>query len=224
MQEKFYVFLDIDGTLWDYKNLAKRGKVVVGLNPESVQAVYALMDSLEQKYEAELVITSRRRVDWWSCLKFLKEQGFDIFRYNLHRTHLVNWKKPRGVKIAEYMYNDKIGKSFEEPKVFPRLFEGFLAKRENKKMKSNFVVIDDDLKPLKNYVLPENIIKTNVKNKSLDLEMVESFLNTMGLEIVDKQKYVHHEDFSSAREVEFEHEKSHAKRKQTECEKELGEE
>lgn len=190
MREKFYVFLDIDGTLWDMKDLHKRNKVVVELNPESIQAVYALVDSLEQKYDAELVITSRRRTDWCECLRFLQQEGFDIFKYDLHRTHLINWKKPRGVKIAEYMYNDRIGNFGDKQKLFPRLFEKHMAKKENKKMKDNFVVVDDDMSPLKDYVLPENIIRTNGQNRSLDIEMVEGFLRARGLEIVNKEKYV----------------------------------
>lgn len=189
MREKFYVFLDIDGTLWDMKDLHKRKKFVVKLNPKSIQAVYALMDSLEQKYDAELVITSRRRSNWRACLHFLYQEGFDIFKYTLHKTHLINWKKPRGVKIAEYMYNDRIGNFGDKQKLFPRLFEKHMAKKENKKMKDNFVVIDDDMSPLKDYVLPENIIRTNGHNRSLDIEMVEEFLRARGLEIVNKAKY-----------------------------------
>lgn len=192
MREKFYVFLDIDGTLWDMKDLHKRNKVVVELNPESIQAVYALVDSLEQKYDAELVITSRRRTDWCECLRFLQQEGFDIFKYDLHRTHLINWKKPRGVKIAEYMYNDRIGNSGYEPKLFSRLFEKHMAKKENQKMKNNFVVIDDDMAPLKDYILPENIIQTSREKRSLDMEMVEEFLRSKGLENVNKGQHILH--------------------------------
>ena len=197
MREKFYVFLDIDGTLWDMKDLHKRNKVVVELNPESIQAVYALVDSLEQKYDAELVITSRRRTDWCECLRFLQQEGFDIFKYDLHRTHLINWKKPRGVKIAEYMYNDRIGNFGDEPKLFPRLFEKHMAKKENQKMKNNFVVIDnadilmdDEVRRFINFefsnqymLFLRNCDGLNVSDKSFKVMKFESNMITLEEEL-----------------------------------------
>lgn len=46
MKPKFYVFLDIDGTMWDMKDLKNRNRYLIEMNPESGKALTILMDSL----------------------------------------------------------------------------------------------------------------------------------------------------------------------------------
>ena len=55
----YYVFLDIDGTLWDY-DFRIRNKELT-LNPQSLMALNYLLDNISQKYEVRIVMTSKRR-------------------------------------------------------------------------------------------------------------------------------------------------------------------
>lgn len=183
MKEKFYVFLDIDGTLWDWKTLNEKKTQLIELNEESVDALIVLLESIKKKYGLDLVISSRRRCDWEECMSFLKSNGFDAESYHPNMTQIERVDTPRGVKIAEYLK----GKG-EKLKLFPKPFQGFLARRTFAKMTNNFVVLDDNLRPLKDYVPIGNIILTNSKNRALDHEMVEEFLKDFGIEIVKHEK------------------------------------
>lgn len=179
MKEKFYVFLDIDGTLWDWDTLIKNQKKIIVLNEESVESLKVLLESIKRKYDLDLVITSRRRCCWNDCLCFLEMNGFDVRSYFPNKTQLERIKTPRGVKIAEYLRGDRL---------ILGPFQKFLARRILNAKKNNFVVIDDDLRPLKKYVPKENIICTDSVRRALDHEMVERFLSNRRIEVVKLEK------------------------------------
>lgn len=179
MKEKFYVFLDIDGTLWDWDTLRKNQKKIIVLNEESVESLKVLLESIKRKFDLDLVITSRRRCYWDDCLCFLELNGFDVRSYFPNKTQLERTETPRGVKIAEYLRGDGL---IRGP------FQKFVARRILSAKKNNFVVLDDDLRPLENYVPKENIIWTDSRHRALDHEMVESFLSDRGIEIVKLEK------------------------------------
>lgn len=184
MKPKFYVFLDIDGTMWDMKDLKNRNRYLIEMNPESGKALTILMDSLNAQYDADLVITSRRRIDWQDCLNFFYSAGYDIDKYNPHMTHLKCVNKPRGVKIAEYMYNSEKGHTEKNQRYFLRLFEKPLARKLGQKMTKRFVVIDDDMRPIKGILPDDNLIHTSKLIQSLNIEMVENFLKRNDIEIL----------------------------------------
>ncbi len=187
MKERFYVFLDIDGTLWDRHFLREKKNYYISLNPESVSALEVLLESIKNKYNLEFVITSRRRLDWWECMDFLQFNGFDVYKYNPNRTQVDRVQTPRGVKIAEYMFNCEKGIDQTKPKHFSKLFMKRKTKKVTAQLSNNFVVLDDDMKPLRDYIPRENIIRTDNQNRSLDLEMVEEFLKSRGIEVVKKE-------------------------------------
>lgn len=187
MKQKFYIFLDIDGTMWDMKDLRVRKKYAIEMNPESGKALTILMDSLNMDYDADLVITSRRRTSWESCLDFFRFSCYDIDKYNPHMTHLKHVNKPRGVKIAEYMYNAEKGRDGKNLRFFLKPFEKMCARKIGKKMTSRFVVIDDDMRPISGILPNENLIHTNKYIQSLNCEMVESFLKCNNIKIVKQQ-------------------------------------
>lgn len=223
MKDRFYVFLDIDGTLWDHHFLREKKKHFISLNPESVSALEVLLESIKNEYNLELVITSRRRLDWWDCMDFLQFNGFDAYKYNANRTQVDRVETPRGVKIAEYMFNCEKGINQAKPKHFSRLFMKGKAKKVTEQMSNNFVVLDDDMKPLVDYIPRENIIRTDRRNHSLDLEMVEEFLKSRGIEIVknEPEKEVTIQEKTPEEKIEI---KTKKEVKEIEKEPELGEE
>lgn len=188
MKQKFYVFLDIDGTMWDMRDLKQRHRYAIEMNPESGKALVVLMDSLNAAYQADLVITSRRRTDWQDVLVFFHASGFDIEKYDPHMTHLKNVKKPRGVKIAEYMYNAEKGYTGNNQRYFLRPFEKFLSRKIGKKLTDRFVVIDDNMSPIKGILPDDNLIHTNKLMQALSMEMVESFLKSNNIKIVKNEE------------------------------------
>lgn len=187
MKERFYVFLDIDGTLWDYKSMVTKRRSMVSLNPESVSALEVLLESIKNQYNLEFVITSRRRLDWWDCMDFLEFNGFDVYKYFPNRTQVERVETPRGVKIAEYMFNCEKGLHDIKPKYFSKFFQKKRARKVTEQMTDNFVVIDDDMKPLVDYIPRRNIIRTDIRSRALDIEMVETFLKSRGIEIVENK-------------------------------------
>ena len=63
--EKFYIFLDIDGVLYDWvfiKNEINQGRIKMGglirhFNPQSIYALNYLIDGLNKLYDVNLVIS-----------------------------------------------------------------------------------------------------------------------------------------------------------------------
>lgn len=188
MKERFYVFLDIDGTLWDYESLKTKRKAFESLNPESISALEVLLESIKNQYNLDLVITSRRRLDWWDCMDFLEFNGFDVYDYYPNRTQIERVKTPRGVKIAEYMFNSEKGLNAKKQKYFSKFFQKTRARKVIEQMADNFVVLDDDMRPLEEYIPKSNIIKTDRRSHALDMKMVETFLKSRGIEMVQIEK------------------------------------
>jgi len=183
---KFYIFLDIDGTLWDYYTLSINSSYFYDANPKSMYALHTLIHSLKQKFEPDLVISSTRRIHWQKCKDYLyKEAGLHFEEELLHRTQVDNLDRPRGMKIAEYMLADQ-GKTIKSNFFINFPIEAIRAKKVNKQMTGRYVVIDDNMQPLKSYVPKQNIIETNIHHHSLDIEMVSEFLENLGLDVIDE--------------------------------------
>lgn len=183
---KFYIFLDIDGTLWDYYTLSTSSSYFYDPNPKAMYALHTLINSLRQKFEPDLVISSTRRIRWEKCKDYLyKEAGLHFDEALLHRTQVDNLDRPRGMKIAEYMLADQ-GKSINSNFFINFPIEALRAKKVNKQMTGRYVVIDDNIEPLKSYIPKQNLIKTNIYRQSLSIEMVSDFLENFGLDVVDE--------------------------------------
>ena len=152
--EKFYVFLDIDGVLWDWKyqkeflkqNPNLRGQFVNKLDPKCIDALNFLLKELSKKYNVQLVLSSTWRLEFEKAISSLLNQGL-LFNKKILATPIM--KHDRQLEI-----------------------ETFLQDKPNK---NNFVILDDDYNCLD---FDQNkIIKTNIENNSLSKEMVSNFLN-----------------------------------------------
>lgn len=182
---KFYIFLDIDGTLWD-SNTPRYAGFYIQLKPESVVALNTLIESLKKIYDVDLVVTSKRRIRWSSCRQFLIDNGVNFPSEKMNRTQVVKLNNPRGVKIAEYLFNDVFRNRLKNEKTFSKINRVVLATFINRKFSDYYVVLDDSIKPLKPYVPEKNIIRTSYY-ESLSMEMVSDFLESKNIPIVENR-------------------------------------
>jgi hypothetical protein len=153
--DNFYIFLDIDGVMYDWKYISTevkagrmtRGQSINRFKPESVDALNFLIEELEKEYNDGLVISSTWRSNLPNAIKTLKNNGL-IYDKVIDRTPLSD-PIQRGKQISDY-----------------------LSDKEN----FDFVIIDDEMFDFKKYFKREKIIKCNMFNESLNFNMVESFL------------------------------------------------
>lgn len=182
---KFYIFLDIDGTLWD-ANTPRYAGFYIQLKPESVVALNTLIESLKKIYDVDLVVTSKRRVKWRSCKQFLIDNGVNFPSEKMSKTQLKKLKHPRGVKIAEYLFNDIFKDKLKSEKTFIRPTWLLFSKLLNRKFSDYYVVLDDSIKPLKPYIPDKNIIRTSY-DESLSMEMVSDFLESKNIPLIENR-------------------------------------
>lgn len=159
MKKHFYIFLDIDGVLWDYKWLKqeiengkiKKGGLIQSFNSESVNALNYLFKKLSNKYEIYLVISSTYRKDM-NKLKSL----FKDYKLNISTIQNICPLPSLNLTREEEILN-------------------FVVKNKAK----NYLIIDDETNNLKNLFSQKNIIKTNIYNSSLNMDMVKNALKNI---------------------------------------------
>ena len=160
MREDFYIFLDIDGVMFDWKYRLSSGKklggVIKDFNPESVKSLNFLCNTLSEQFNTNVVITSTWKHHWESLLEVFNANGVDLSRVNLDKTITRENPKYRGREIVEYL-----GKDYSN---------------------ANFVIIDDEMFDYKKYFVGTDIIKTNMQDGSLNMDMVTAFLNFKGID------------------------------------------
>ena len=148
MREQYFIFLDIDGTLIDqeYGQLSCGPYFSFGenltLNPESIEALNILINSLEQKYDTRLVITSGRRENLHACVRNLYDNGL---KYDRPITCTPFEDGRRGQKIVDFMMTSS------EPR-FPKVQKlvNFILKRYADHDYKNYVVLENDVSKIKN--------------------------------------------------------------------------
>lgn len=157
-RKNFYIFLDIDGVLWDWNwrlEQIKQGNIkksisISNFNQESIKALNLLISNISKKHNCILVISSTWRTFMDQTKQVLIKNGVALPK-TITRTQLPI-STNRGIEISNYLQ----------------------GKKDNK----NFVILDDEPKDIRK-IFPENkIIKTNIKNKSLKISQVENWLNT----------------------------------------------
>ncbi len=153
--ERFYIFLDIDGVLYDMPfliNSVKQGQIS-GLHkkfkPESMQALNTLIKVLNQCYNVELVISSTWRANLEKTIKTLYENGLE-YASQIQRTELKLNPFNRGIEIKNYL--------------------------KDKPNNNNFVILDDEWFDFKKHFDIKNIIKTSMWKGSLSCMQVNNFL------------------------------------------------
>lgn len=157
MRKRFYVFLDIDGVLWDWQFIRqqveqgkiKRGGLIDTFNPQSIKAVDNLLYGLEKQYNVKLVLSSTWRYEMDTAVRTLKRNGFKHFA-RIDATPITSTPGNRGQEILQYLKDEL------EP--------------------YDFVVIDDEMYDFAECFDLSHLIKTHIYNGSLSQSQVDEFL------------------------------------------------
>ena len=152
--KNYYIFLDIDGVLWDWSYIKqttkqKQNKIIQDFNPKSIDALNYLIKNLQkQKYNVTLVISSTWRNNIHFTIKTLYENGLDFNGLNVDITNPDKNDIHRGKLIKEYLQD---------------------------KSNYDYIVIDDEMFDYKEENLTSHLIKTNIYNNSLNKEHIEKY-------------------------------------------------
>lgn len=160
MRENYYIFLDIDGVMFDWKYRLSSGKKLRGIikdfNPESVKALNFLCKTLCNQFNTSVVITSTWKSHWQELLDTFAKNGVDLSRATLDQTVTRENPNLRGKEIVEYLGTEKD--------------------------KGNYVIIDDEMFDYRKHFQMSDIIKTNMQDGSLDMDKITHYLKTHGIE------------------------------------------
>lgn len=161
MKEKFYVFLDIEGTLGDIDYNAKQidlgyhDDLDILIDPKCVSALNYLIDNLQKRFDVQLVISSDYR-KYMDVLKLkLKEKGLKTIK--IDSTPRINTQNQyRSKEILAYLCN--------------------------KQNPYNLVIIDDGHYDFYDHFFPELIIKVDNFRRSFDINHAKTFLQPFNIE------------------------------------------
>lgn len=185
-KDLYYVFLDIDGVLWDYRQLYFkygpffRGQTDPELKPESIKAVNFLLETLENDFDTRLVITSGRRQNMPKCLDYLFKNGL---KYNKTIFSTPYTPGSRGDKIVRFMKFDGVETTYP---TLGNAVQKLLYNFKNNDYK-NYVVIDDNKKKIAGEIPPARRIVTDINKESLTLKQVQSYLKRNGIAVLSTE-------------------------------------
>lgn len=152
----YYIFLDIDGVLWDWnyiKTINQNGIHTKGtikhLSPKSVFALNYLIEQLEKKYNVKLVIISTWRYHMKNTVQTLKDNGVKLDNLDILSIDNTIQNAQRGKQILNYIKNKKV---------------------------DGLAIIDDEKCDYCECNLSNFLIKTNIYNNCLNINMVKNFL------------------------------------------------
>ncbi len=186
-KEPFFVFTAINGVLCDGEfAFQKHGPFAKSIeNPilksSSIDALTLLLNTLEEKYDTKLVITSKRRSDLPACMQYLHDYGF---KYDKPVFATKYEKGERGRKILNFMENEGIAPA--KTRTLSNIVDSLFSAQTDKPFK-NYAVIDSSLSRIKHFIPKSHIIKTNPRNASLTQTQVEEFLSQIGLSTANMQ-------------------------------------
>lgn len=153
----FYVFLDVDGVLYDWDYIfsevkagnIKKGGMITTFKKDSIEALNHLIEITSKTYNTKLVITSSFRKNMNLLISKLKESGL-AYDGEIDRIGNNYSSINRGKEIKYYL-----------------------------KDKSNydFLIIDDEMFDYKEEFEKFDIIKTEIYHNALSLEMVKKYLS-----------------------------------------------
>ncbi len=157
-KENFYLFLDIDGVLWDWEwrvgeiksGKIKRGKFVTEFNPESVDALNKIISHIQKDFDCNLVISSSWRTFFEETKQVLNKNGV-ILPKNISKTPIIPRPNSRGEEILNYL--------------------------KQKPDAPNVLIIDDEIKNISKHFPISNIIKTNIYHESLRAHHATKWIN-----------------------------------------------
>lgn len=164
MKENFYIFLDIDGVMFDWDFIKSLGRKNLGIitvfNPKSVDALNYLIEKLSERYSPKLVISSSWRTFWDETIEVLNKNGVNLGNTPVFRTKITSTPHKRGEEIIDFLNTN-----------------GYT---------DNFVIIDDEAFDYAQHFSQHKIIKTGLFTQSLRKAMVDKFLKTIGYNIQDE--------------------------------------
>lgn len=194
-KEKFYIFLDIDGTLYTQNDIHEyilSGKPIRmsasywpnKCNDESRDAFNKLVNTLEEYYDVEIVIISQKRENMELCEEYLRDYGLNITK-ELKMTPFI--EGPRAKKIIGYI-KENSGK-------YPKTKNQFMNFLHRKNITSKYVIIDDDTSakegsttPLSDTFDTDTYIQVDGIKASLTMSQINNYLASLGLLQPEEQK------------------------------------
>lgn len=168
MKPNFYIFLDIDGVMYDWDIIVKNNIRCIGIidrfDQTSIDALNYLTKQLAIDYIPVIVISSTWRHDMFRTIKTLKSNGVNLDLKNLRCTDISKSPEKRGEEILSFL--------------------------KTVKDSQNFVIIDDEMFDYEKHFPKDKIIKTNIQNDCLKISMVNTYFSQNGLGhlIEDRQR------------------------------------
>ena len=156
MKKSFYIFLDVDGVLYDWEYIRsqirsgkmKKGGKIDAFKPESIDALNYLIREKSKGYEVNLVISSTWRHYMDTIISRLNEHGL-VYDGEFSRTPISGDPKKRSYEIKEYLRS---------------------------KINYDYVIIDDEALDYKQQFDESKIIKTELYERALDKQLVDEYL------------------------------------------------
>lgn len=168
-KEYFYLFLDIDGVLWDWKwrmgeiksGNIKKSQAITQFNPQSIEALNTLIEYIDKDFICNLVISSSWRTFFEETKQILSKNGVK-FPALVSKTPIIPKPHCRGKEILKYLVN--------------------------KNDSQNVLIIDDETKDIEPYFSDHNIIKTDIYSESLRQHHATKWINQREYEYLDIKK------------------------------------
>ncbi len=180
-KEKFYVFSGIDHTLMGTDYLKKYyGKIgfrfgYVRTDKYCMETLNYLLESLEEKFDTVLVITSGKRENPGACLEYLKYNGL---RYDKPIFFTKFVAGPRGEKIVDFLEEQGTTPlEFHKAPLYVKMLKYF---KDNPDFK-NYVVLDQPKAEISKYIPSSQYKKVNPRI-GLTLKDANSVLIQNGIE------------------------------------------
>lgn len=180
-KEKFYVFSGIDHTLMgtDYLNrmYGPEGMMYGYIRTDKycMDTFNYLLESLEEKFDTVLVITSGKRENPNACLEYLKYNGL---RYDKPIFFTKFIAGPRGEKIVDFLEEQGTTPlEFHKAPLYVKMLKYF---KDNPDFK-NYVVLDQPNAEISKYIPRSQYKKVNPRN-GLTLKDANSILIQNGIE------------------------------------------
>lgn len=179
----YYIFLDIDGTLWDFNALPVAFVYSKILCEDSINAINNLAEQLENNgYNPQYIIISKQRTAWERCKQLLYNNGL---RKDILIKPLPLGRRSRGARICIYMYNMEHNINCENLPQRKKLSD--LIKIPFARSFNNYVVIDDNIANLIKTIPNEKIIQTNINSGRLKQNMVDKYLVSQNINIENQK-------------------------------------
>ena len=171
MDNTFFIFLDIDGTLWDNRNRTIPIYRSTELNPASIHAINYLAQQLQPHYDISIVVTSQHRYHWQHCQELLLLYGLNP-TIPLYKLPLNIYRRENAIGL--YLYKYKTTHQLDQPDATYHWSDYAFFHTINHY--PNYVVIDDDATKQLTHIPASHRITTSY-DQSLTKEHIDQYLH-----------------------------------------------